>query len=66
MKMARVERELTEGQFLAIMAAILRVTGAKNLGQMSRATEAQWREAYELAGVLWEAQTSLAPSGASC
>ena len=50
-------RELSQAQTVAIMAAILEVTGSKDLLELSSrggATMEQWREAYDLAGVPWE------------
>ena len=49
--------ELSEVQTAAIMAAILEVTGSKDLLELSSrggATMEQWREAYDIAGVPWE------------
>ena len=49
--------ELSEAQVAAVMAAILEVTGSKDLQELSSrggATMEQWREAYDIAGVPWE------------
>ena len=48
--------ELSEAQVAAVMAAILEVTGSKDLLELSSrggATMEQWREAYDIAGVPW-------------
>jgi hypothetical protein len=46
-------KELTQAQAFAIIAAILDVTGAKNLAELAEKepTKEQWREAYKRAGV---------------
>ena len=50
-----MDDELTRDQISAIMAAILKVSGARNYEELSRiaVTKEQWREAYKIAGVLW-------------
>jgi hypothetical protein len=47
--------EITGEQFAAVMAAILEVTGARNLAQLEarHVTKEQWRKAYEIADVPW-------------
>ena len=48
--------ELSEAQVAAVMAAILEITGSKDLQELSsrgEATMEQWREAYDIAGVPW-------------
>ena len=50
--------KLGEKQLAAVMAAILEVTGAKNLLELEEravtVTKEQRREAYDIAGVGWE------------
>jgi hypothetical protein len=52
-----MSEELTDAQVAAIMAAILKITGAGSLLELgsreTAVTKEQWREAYEIAGVPW-------------
>jgi hypothetical protein len=49
--------DLTEGQVSALLLALQKVTGARNMKELvtkHAPTKEQWREAYDLAGVPWE------------
>jgi hypothetical protein len=46
--------ELSQAQLAAVMAAILRVTGASKITEIGDVTKEQWREAFEIAGVPWQ------------
>jgi hypothetical protein len=48
------EDELTQAQLAAVMAAILKVTGAEHITEIGFVTKEQWREAFEIAGVPWK------------
>jgi N-acyl-L-homoserine lactone synthetase len=48
------EDELTQAQLAAVMAAILKVTGASLITEIGTVTKEQWREAFEIAGVPWK------------
>ena len=49
--------DLTEDQVSAIMAAMQKLTGARNMKELITKhvpTKEQWREAYDIAGVPWQ------------
>lgn len=55
--MANKVSELSESELIAVMAAILQITGSKNLTEFEAKpppTPEQWYEAYAMAGIPWE------------
>ena len=55
--MADKVKELSEPELIAVIEAILQITGSKNLTEFETnhpPTQQQWHEAYAIAGIPWE------------